>query len=796
MRIPRANAVLPLITAVAIAVPTAPAQAAGGTGGAVSCALTAKVSEHYGRTSVDSKPSCALSFTASVDPSVTSAANAALQDDGLKVSFTFKQPVLRSPRNIFFEDTLRLSFQWNDGTVVRHAQYIVSPYGRCKLVAPFLLLAAIESCSANIITHWTPKMKTWAGSVTVPYAQLQRFRAPEKVDLDVLRVYLSGGNVEQLLATAQITATRVRANIAADRYVAGGPDIGNPPDGTPRHRAVGNAYAPLSSSSLAASTFSDDAGPLLNIRNEAAKNTLADQHVKKFSCRTCGSFFSDDLQPFTQPITSPNVLGVDFGKLGIDRSPFDSAAISFPIDAGYKLITTADDAVALAAFNGNTGTSGVARDAVGVYQRSFLGNASALRFSVVHAAANRSMPARAKTAQYPSVTTAVRHTDDTLATVAYSFVPRLSRFAGTIPESAILDQSMLVRYGTQYGPLASTFTAAVSLQRDPPLLNLFSKKAEGGRLSGAMGYRNVGPNYVPADSRFDVYTGLHGWFGILEYKGSFASTNKPYDLKLSAYRMSDTLQARDASADIDVKYPLKSELLLEGSYGNSALTESQAARANKFLLSDAQRGTLFLPNGHYSAALTYTASDGAFRVSLGYARAQSQGCNKTVPLPAPPCYAFVSPSATGTVAWQPFTDVVFDASVKNASSDPFRTGGSDLFPEPSKDFYSTTSSHIEYAYALGANILKTRSGGCSTFLLTSTNRTGGIDIIANTPNQPRFVKSASIELVPGKYWPIALVGYSRIGFIDTTQAPQTMFVVRVQYGIQPRAYGEAIGRKC
>jgi hypothetical protein len=696
---------------------------------------------------------------------------------------------------------------------------LVTAYGECKVLSPSVDPAKMDSCSVVMTHYWSAAIckdgcnnKSWQGSLKVPYTLLRQHNVSSTFGIEIIRDYYpnaqpgakraacpSGGpSLFDLCETASFDQPMLvdykTADLNGDRYLSGGPDFGNE-NPAPPHRTVLNGYFPLSVSTLAAATLSDDAGPPLSIRDEAVKASVSDEQAKKVACHSCGSFQADDQQPFTQALTSKTVLGVDFSQLGLDNLPFSFNAASYPIDSGYKLISGKLMQFAAASFRGTTTSNGVASDNVLLLQAPVKAGGTALYVGLYNVDASRSHLASTNDAVYSPFIVNELHSANTQGTVAFNtyFQDDDRALSGitTRPTTAV---SGILRYGTQYGPHASDFDIAASVQDDPPLLNLFSTKEETWHFSGAAGYRNVGPTYVPIDAPLDTHIGEHGFYGIVDYTGT-ASKARPYDVSLSMRRFSDSFEARDVSAGVDINVPLSSVISVKASYATASLAVSQVARQSKFIVPDSRGGGSYLPNGHLSGSFVFAPPGSRLKASLGYARAEAQGCDSKATVGSP-CYGYIQPTATGSIYWQALSDVFVDSSIQNSSSDPFRAGDVDAFSDASKGFYSTTATHVQYSYAVGANLLQTASGACSTLLVTTSNRTSGIDEISNSPNQSRFANTASIDLIPGPYWPTFLAAYSRVGYIQASVPMQTLFVFRVQYGLLPTTSYNATKRKC
>ncbi len=752
------------------------------------------------------------------DPSST--VTLSFTNDGLNVAFDFTQSLLRTNRGVFRNDHIAITIVRTNARGAMPFEVMADANGDCKSLSHAVrFLTAHDQCTADVSEKGSAGSFEWSGSVSIGYAALDSVLDGDRTFAVVLQrtilipdTQAPGAmrptfRVSKPHPAAFITLDRNTTNMGVDRYVAAGADIGQPV-GVPPHRLVTNAVAGLDRSNLVTATFADDAGQVLSIRDTAAKSIADNAQSKSFGCRSCGAFLSSFTQPFDLALTSTGALGVDLSTLGVDTAPFSLDAVSFPIDAGYKFIHSGDAILGAAAFSGTTSSSGVAHDGVVQYQNAFwFKDNSKLQLGVYHAVANRSQPAAASTDLYPPLDSIAGHTTNTQFSAAFSHSKALAlKGIPAATTSAATTLSALLRYGTQYHGSAQTVDAAISTLRDPAIFNLRSKYEDKTHVEFAAGYRSVGSAYGPLDANFDLHTGLHGFYGLVELtnpvcKGDCHLRTKQLDAKVSAYRFSDGVQARDVSLSGSVTYPFLDTLSLAASYATGALTVSQAGRANNILVTDAQGGGMFLPNGQYSAALTYTANTGPtpfFDFSAGYTLAHAQACDVTI-LTAAPCFPYRGPSVTGSIYWRPFrsfSDFFLSGSIQNSTNQPFPTGESAAALQSSPDTSVTTASHIVRTAAVGAHLFKFNPGGCSTLLLTTTNRGGNIDHFAKSPPQPGYTNTASLELIPAKGWPTVLAAYSRVGNLDTTTPPQTLFVVRVQYGITPKAFAAASSRSC
>lgn len=739
---------------------------------------------------------------------------------GLTVGFDFSQPNLRTDRSVFRNDNLAISVLRTGNKKPFLAT--VDANGTCKSAsAAVRFLTVHDQCTADVGEAGSAGNFEWSGSVSIAYAVLDSVLGGDGAfALVVRRTILAPqpGKPSVMQPTfrhsdpapaAFISVDRHVADMWRDRYVTAGADLGRPV-GVPPHRLVTNVVAPLDASNLATATFADDAGKILGIRNKAAKSITESAEAKSFTCRSCGSFLTTNKQPFDLALTSSATLGVDLSSLGVDTAPFDLDAISFPIDAGYKFIHAGDSTFAAAAFSGTTSSNGVAHDGVLRYHDAFAWkNKSKLEIGVFHATANRSEPGTAPTGVYPALDPFAGRTANTQVSAAFSRAAEVTLpDRPSVPIGDATTLAALVRYGTQYAGSSQTFDAAVSTLRDPALFNTKAKFENKRHVGFAAGYRSVGPAYGPLDADYDVHTGLHGFYGLVELTDAVCSPpadchlrTQQFDAKVAAYRFSDGVQPRDSALSVSVTYPFLDTLSLDASYAAGALTVSQAGRANDILVSDAQGGNHYLPNGQYSAGLTYTANTGStafFRLAAGYTVAHAQGCNSAL-VTATPCYGYRSPSATGSIYWRPFrtfSDFFLSGSIENSTNQPFATGTNALAQLSADGAFATTASHIVRTAAVGAHLFRFKPNGCSTLLLTTSNRGGNIDHFGSSPPQPGYTNTASLELVPGSGWPTVLTAYSRVGNLEGAKPPVSLFVVRVQYGILPNAFAAATARSC
>lgn len=764
--------------------------------------------------------SCSVAlFDLQHNPDPASTVVLSFEKTGLTAAFDFTQPHLRTNRDIFRNDYLEVA-------VVRTSKGGVKPFGayadangNCRSLSEAVhFLTVHDQCVADITASGVPGNFEWQGSVTIGYPPLDAVLGGDATfAVEIRREILAPdpSHPQRMRASARTSAParaafikieRRVADMNVDRYIAVGADIGKPV-GVPPHRLVVNAILPIDPTNLVTATFADDAGKVLSIRNTAAKSIPDSAEAKTFACRSCGSFLTTFKHPFDLALTTTRALGVDLSTLGVDTAPFDLDAVSFPIDAGYKFVHAGDSILAGAAFSGTTASNGVAHDGVVQYQNSFAWkNKSKLQVGVYHAVANRSIPGTVSTDVYPSLDLIARQTSNTQISAAYSrFDARTLPNTPSATTSAAATVSALVRYGTQYGASSQTFDAAISTLRDPAVFDTRSRYGDKLHVGYAAGYRAVGSAYGPLDADFDLHTGLHGFYGLVELTkpvctGECPLRTQDLDAKIAAYRFSDSIP-RDTSFSASVTYPFLDTLSLGASYATGALTVSQAGRANNILVGDAQGGNQYLPNGQFSADLAYTANTGQtafFEMSAGYTIARAQACNPAI-VKGPPCYWYRSPSATGSLYWRPFrsfSDFFVSGSIANSTNQQFATGASALALADNQDVTATTASHIVRAASVGAHLLKFKPGGCSTLLLTTSNRGGNIDHFANSPPQPGYTNTASLELVPAKGWPTVLTAYSRVGNLDAAKPPRSLFVVRVQYGFLSRAFAAAAARSC
>ncbi len=649
--------------------------------------------------------------------------------------------------------------------------------------------------------------QVWTGKIKLPIVELEKAGVPRTFTLMVIRDVYAGiprdGRIPPAYTTSRISVTinPVRT-VANQQYAAYAPSAGHASD-VPSHRRGANLYLPLEASLLATGTVSDDSSQPL-VTRDSAISALNVPSAKSFNCHSCGSFTADDKQPFQSPFTSTATLGVNLDALGVDAVPFTTSAAAYPIDAGYKLVllpqpgTTATTAFGIATSHGLTKSNGYAHDSVLSVVQTVPGTASQLQLGLFHAVANRTVLPTPAPGAFPSTTTPLLHSANTQGSIAYSFSPQALHLfresqTGQIGLSTVapLTYTTLVRYGTQYGAASQVFDVVESIQKRPPALDPFSAENEQYHFSGAVGYRSVGPRYNPIDASFDQHAGERGPYASLAY-------TVPVDLhdgfgagtfSLSGYGFSDGVRVRDEALLFQVSYPLSTRWTLQSKDMVGHVTVSQAGRANGLLISDALGGDAILPNGQYNLQLVYAPAD-SFKLTTGYTRLYSQGCNTKLKAKPQPCYPFRQPTAVADLAWLPFasesskllSSFFIEGSIQGTATTPFQTATDAVLATRTFNYYNTTASRVQRTAAVGTTLFSTKTS-CATLLLTTANRGGDIDNFAKSAPVPGFTNTASVEFVPGEGWPSLLAAYTRVENKSGTPAPQRLFTLRAQLGV-------------
>ncbi len=583
-------------------------------------------------------------------------------------------------------------------------------------------------------------------------------------------------------------------------YASFGPHIGTYAIGgsneIPPHRWVFNGWEPILPTAYSAVTFADDAGKVLSIRDSAAKSIIGTEAAKAYKCHSCGSFQSENTEAFDSPITSTAALGVDLSKIGIDTLPFTFDSASYPIDAGYKLYGSSDwGNIGAASFHGTTAKSGHAGDFV---LHTFTGvtfaSGAKMYVGLYNVVANRSEIPINKPSTYPALDNTLLHSANTLISAGFAS-PASSR-----PEANGLVFSGIVRYGTQSIPNSQTTDVAFSLLRSPPYLNAFTTAPDHVQGTLAAGYRSVDSLYNPIDGSFDIHSGERGFFGrgdLLVPAGA-----QSLDFALSGYRFFDAVEARDVALNASIKYKMSSATSGTITYQSGALAVLTAGRANNMIVTDAHGGANMLPNNARAAEID-TAPDKALSLSLGYDWHQQQTCSPKIRL-GPPCFASAKNSTTYGLHWSPFLYSDALGALNDAFVEYSRSGSeTNLFPGTLDtralaalgSGLSTTANRTIDLASFGLHIFK-HYNGCSTLLFTQANRGGDIDNYGKSAPQPGSTRTASLELAPGDPWPSLVVAYSRVRNDASTNPLQTLFLVRVQFGLPPNVYADAVGTGC
>ncbi len=667
----------------------------------------------------------------------------ALGKTGLVATFTFTDHAIRTEQTIFRNTGFQLfvhrtagpdylqTVHAPEGTVLTAT---VDANGTCETInksLPYELQH--QQCSAKV----TRTAGGWTGRLTIGYAALDSALGGDSSFAVTVHhtawsqnrpVTYCGAPLSQEPAGSTCTPPvqrsfieidRRAANLWNERYVWASADFGHI-TGVPPHRIAVNARVPLGKSDLFTSSFSDDSGKPLQIRDTTASALLDKAHAAAFTCRSCGTFEADDTKPFDLALTSTNVLGVDLSSLGVDAAPFSFKATTYPIDAGYKFLHSADSLFGATALNGTTASNGVAHDDVLQYGKLFTGPTSALGVDVFAVTADRSSLATPAPGFYPSVRPLLQHSTDSQISLAYSETGSSAADAYA-SKTTHRTFSTLLRYGTQGLPDSQTVDLAFSTLRDPAVIDLHTVYGDRLRYYGAFGYRDVGTAYAPIDGTLDTHTGMHGVYGVFELTNPVCKENvnssacalrtKLADFKVSAYRFSDAVEARDVSLRFDLTYPFYDTFALRASLANANMAISEAGRSEDIIVSDRQRGYSYLPNGQYTVTLNYSANTAPatyFQASAGYSQAQLQNCTPKNFAAPPPCFAYRSPVFTSGLYWVPFrshSDLFVTGSTQNSTNAPFSTGQDAVLKPAAADLFDTTATHIVTTAGAGAHVL-------------------------------------------------------------------------------------------
>jgi hypothetical protein len=531
--------------------------------------------------------------------------------------------------------------------------------------------------------------------------------------------------------------------------------------------------------------------------------------AQNYTCISCATFRSDEKSALPQAPTNSAALGLDLTSLGVDSVPYSFAGSPFPIDAAYKVDLAGPLAVGVATMRGATASSGVARDTIVGATRQYAGEASQLDVGVLDVVADRSALAPPSTTPFPVFPATLTHSANTQASVSYAFSPEALHTLRANAEgdpglltSPPLVFTTLARYGTQYGSNSAVIDVAESIQKTPPALDVHSAASELWHFSGAAGYRSVGAAYDPLDGSFDPHAGERGYYAALQYTDPIVRSGfSVATFSVNAETFSDGIQTRDEAIYVHAQYPLTDELSLQSNDTIGRISVSQVGRVNGLAIPDNAEGRAMLPNGQYNLQFAY-ARGSVFGITGGYTLLDTQGCNTALTLAPQPCYAYRAPTAVGDLAWTPFpnwgplANAFIEASLQGSTSTPFQTATDRVLRTPTFNYYDTTQSHVVRTAAFGTYLFKSVNS-CSTLLLTSANRGGDVDTFASSAPVPGTTNTASLEIIPRSGWPALLVAYSDVRNQNTALTPnQTLFLVRAQFGLPVKAYGDHITASC
>ncbi len=718
-------------------------------------------------------------------------------DAGLSAQFSFAQTSVTTQHSLLRNDTFWMEI------FAGHSGFTAKTRVFAAIIDPNFQCASLSVRPSDVLTHnqckvsgphhaWTTQQPYWSGTLSIPLTVLNTVAPPGDATLFFLHsAYL--GSPDPIVETATIKGTFVRG-IKTSPFISGGPDIGQPA-GVPPHRTVLNPYLPIFPGTIATATFSDDSGKLLSIRNTATKGLINAADATAFQCQSCGSFQSSNATVFQSPITSSNALGLDLSKLGVDETPFDFTAVTYPIDAGYKLYTSNDLADAgIATFYGTSATAGYAHDSVfHAFSSAPLLNGGEIYGGLFDAVASRSVAPPPPTGTYPQIVNRLQHSGNVQGSLG--FISPLGNARSVLFDGNVL--SALLRYGAQDAAEGNTFDAAVSIQRAPALASVTQAQPDRTSVTGAAGFRRVGAGYDPIDGVYDVHTGESGPYLLVDLKRP-TSLNGSFELTGSGYRFHDSIEARDVATSYGANYYFSTATSLKTSYQIGEIAISQVGRDNNIVVSDAHGGMVELPNGGLSLSLN-TAPVAALQLTAGYTTAKSQGCNTTLIKSGPPCYAFTAPSGTGGIHWSPFPkaaawkSLFAEGGIQNSSDTLFPDGSLAL---PKSAALTSTSVRIVRSASLGTKLFTNWDSGCSTLLVTDAGRGGDVNDYAKSAPQPGRTETASLEIVPGPWTPSILVAYSLVQNTAPSPSQTSLFVVRVQYAILPPSYAEFIRSSC
>jgi len=677
-----------------------------------------------------------------------------------------------------------------------------------------------SDCTASVSTVWSEKQKAWVGSISVPIADLIQRGLPSRFSLAVLRNFrhrsdLNSAFPEPYISNRVTIQIESQSSIENQQYLAASADLGNP-IGVPPHRISVNGQAALSTTLFASLAFSEDTGQVFAPRTTAV-SALPAPESNSYACHSCGTFQDENVQPFSQAITSASALGISLTSFGVDETPFSFQSATYPLDSAYKLVllaplrSGATTQAGFTRFDGTTTSSGYAHDAVFSAQETIPGEASDLLFSVMQADADQTQLPPAKSKGFASVPAPLLQSMNSQGTVAYAFSPaELHAITSRSATDAITDiltvpyltYSTLVRYGAQNVAASQEFDIAESIQKSPPSLAPSSTALELWHFSGALGYRSVGANYDPIDGTFDAHAGENGPYASLEYtqpilKPLKSITTATYSL--SAASFSRAGQVQDEAAYLKVSYPLSPVMSLQSNDTEGRISISQVGVNNGLLIPISQVAAL-LPNNQYNLQAAY-GSGTTFQLTGGYTILDAQGCSTKLVTKGQPCYAYRQPTANGSVFWAPFTkrkalaNLFIQGTLQGSTTTPFQTATDDVLRTKTFDYYDTNASQVVRSAAFGTYLLQS-AVSCATLLLSSANRGGDINSFAKGAPVPGFTNSASMEYVPGQGWPSFFAAYSRIVNDSGSPPPSNLFVFRAELGIPGQNYAASTHGSC
>lgn len=344
------------------------------------------------------------------DPN-TSAVSIEFTGDGLLVHYDFTQP--RGIRKDVPFGGIDLQNNDNVEVVLRdaagHARFSATANAAAKC-------SSLNRIAGNQLNHaqcgaaaeppesaaLDPKLQDhWKGTLTIGWDVVAAEAMPRTLLLRVDRtvwhgsgkqagkiVYHSGGSGPRDLASSTWLRVGTLDVAQRERYVGASSNAGYNL-GIPPHRVAGSVFFPVDPHNALSASVSDDAGPLLTVRDASLKDIVPKAKAALFACVSCGSFQTERAAAFQPPFASVDVLGADFSALGVDNTPFAFDAAGFPIDSGFKALLF-DESLAIATLNGTTPSGASARDGVIRAARRFDWETQTLRLGAEHVVANRS----------------------------------------------------------------------------------------------------------------------------------------------------------------------------------------------------------------------------------------------------------------------------------------------------------------------------------------------------------------------------------------------------------------------